>query len=66
MEQAILQARKNKAILAFLFLDLDRFKLTNDTLGHSMGDKLLQAIANRLLIVTEDFDTVARLGAMSL
>ncbi|WBV65073.1 GGDEF domain-containing protein [Legionella pneumophila] len=62
VEQAILQARKNKAILAFLFLDLDRFKLTNDTLGHSMGDKLLQAIANRLLIVTEDFDTVARLG----
>ncbi|KGP64130.1 histidine kinase [Legionella norrlandica] len=62
VEQAILQAKKNKAILAFLFLDLDRFKLTNDTLGHSMGDKLLQAIANRLLIVTEDFDTVARLG----
>lgn len=66
VEQAILQARKNKTILAFLFLDLDRFKLTNDTLGHSMGDKLLQAIANRLLIVTEDFDTVARLGEMSL
>ncbi|HAT1703578.1 bifunctional diguanylate cyclase/phosphodiesterase [Legionella pneumophila] len=62
VEQAILQARKNKTILAFLFLDLDRFKMTNDTLGHSMGDKLLQAISNRLLIVTEDFDTVARLG----
>ena len=49
-------------MLAFLFLDLDRFKMTNDTLGHNMGDKLLQAIANRLLIATNDFDTVARLG----
>lgn len=62
VEQAILQARKNNSILAFLFLDLDRFKMTNDTLGHNMGDKLLQAIANRLLISTDDFDTVARLG----
>jgi len=62
VEQAILQARKKKSILAFLFLDLDRFKMTNDTLGHNMGDKLLQAVANRLLIATDDFDTVARLG----
>ncbi len=62
VEQSILQAKKNKSILAFLFLDLDRFKLTNDTLGHSMGDKLLQCIANILLGFTNDFDTVARLG----
>lgn len=62
VEQAILQAKKKNSILAFLFLDLDRFKMTNDTLGHNMGDKLLQAIANRLLIATDDFDTVARLG----
>jgi len=62
VEQTILQARKNKKILGFLFLDLDRFKMTNDTLGHNMGDKLLQVIANRLLIATDDFDTVARLG----
>lgn len=62
VEQAILQAKKSNSIMAFLFLDLDRFKMTNDTLGHTMGDKLLQAIANRLLIATDDFDTVARLG----
>ncbi|KTD11253.1 bifunctional diguanylate cyclase/phosphodiesterase [Legionella jamestowniensis] len=62
VEQAILQAKKKKSILAFLFLDLDRFKMTNDTLGHSIGDKLLQAVANRLLIATNDYDTVARLG----
>ncbi|MFA5960381.1 MAG: EAL domain-containing protein [Tatlockia sp.] len=62
VEQAILQAKKKKSILAFLFLDLDRFKLTNDTLGHSLGDKLLQAVSNRLLVATNDFDTVSRLG----
>ncbi|CDZ78113.1 Bacteriophytochrome cph2 [Legionella massiliensis] len=62
VEQAILQAKKKNTLLAFLFLDLDRFKMTNDTLGHSIGDKLLQAVSNRLLIATNDFDTVARLG----
>lgn len=62
VDQAILQARKNNSIIAFLFLDLDRFKMTNDSLGHTMGDKLLQVIANKLLIATDDFDTVARLG----
>lgn len=62
VEQAIIQAKKKHSIMAFLFLDLDRFKMTNDTLGHNLGDKLLQAIANRLLLITDDFDTVARLG----
>lgn len=62
VDQAILQAKKKKSLLAFLFLDLDRFKYTNDTLGHGMGDKLLQAVSNRLLIATNDYDTVARLG----
>ncbi len=62
IEQAILQAKKQKSILAFLFIDLDKFKMTNDTLGHGIGDRLIQLIANRLLIATDDFDTVARLG----
>lgn len=62
VDQAILQAKKKNSILAFLFLDLDRFKMINDTLGHSIGDKLLQAVSSRLLIATNDFDTVCRLG----
>ncbi|CDZ77199.1 Bacteriophytochrome cph2 [Legionella massiliensis] len=62
VEQAILLAKKKRSELAFLYLDLDRFKMTNDTLGHSIGDKLLQAVSNRLLIITNEFDTVARVG----
>lgn len=62
VDQAILQAKKKGNMLAFLFLDLDHFKMTNDTLGHSIGDRLLQAVSNRLLIATNDFDTVCRLG----
>lgn len=62
VERAILQAKKEKSILAFMFIDLDRFKLTNDTLGHNIGDKLIQLVASRLIIATDEFDTVARLG----
>lgn len=62
VDQAILQAKKKGSIMALLFLDLDHFKMTNDTLGHSIGDRLLQAVSNRLLIATDDFDTVCRLG----
>ncbi len=62
VEQAVIQSSKNKSKFAFIFIDLDRFKMTNDTLGHGMGDKLLQAIANRLLLTTHDYDTVARFG----
>lgn len=62
VDQAILQAKKKGSLLAFLFLDLDHFKMTNDTLGHNIGDRLLQAVSNRLLLATNDFDTVCRLG----
>jgi diguanylate cyclase (GGDEF)-like protein/PAS domain S-box-containing protein len=62
VNQAIIHAKKSKKEAAMLFLDLDKFKLVNDTLGHTIGDKLLLAIANRLLMVTEENDTVARVG----
>jgi diguanylate cyclase (GGDEF)-like protein/PAS domain S-box-containing protein len=62
VNQAIRHAKKVKKKVAMLFLDLDRFKLINDTLGHTIGDKLLQAVANRILLVTEDEDTIARIG----
>ncbi len=47
---------------SLLLLDLDGFKLINDGLGHSVGDKVLQIIANRLLTLSRNYDTVARLG----
>lgn len=62
VEQTILQAKKKKNSFACLLLDLDQFKMINDTLGHSIGDKLLQAVSNRLLIMTNELDTVARFG----
>lgn len=62
VEQSILKAKKQGSIFGLLFLDIDRFKMTNDTLGHSVGDKLLQAVANQLLIATNEFDTVVRYG----
>ena len=59
---AIAHARRNKRKLAVMFLDLDRFKLVNDTLGHTMGDRLLKAVANRLQSCLRRGDTLARFG----
>lgn len=61
-QEAIAQARSNASPLAVIFLDLDRFKHVNDSLGHKVGDALLQQIAKRLRAVVREKDTVARLG----
>ena len=60
--QAILTAARAKGSLALLFLDLDRFKLINDSLGHAAGDALLRAVAERLDGTLRRDDTLARLG----
>ena len=62
LELAITQGRRNKRKLAVMFLDLDRFKVVNDTLGHSMGDRLLKAVANRLQSCLRRGDTLSRFG----
>jgi len=59
---ALAQARRNNKILALLFLDLDRFKLINDTLGHAAGDQLLQNIGEELKDLVRGGDAVARMG----
>jgi diguanylate cyclase (GGDEF)-like protein len=55
-------ARREQSILALLFLDLDRFKVINDSLGHAIGDQLLRIISHRIKDCVRDGDTVARLG----
>ena len=59
---ALASARRRNERIAFLFLDLDRFKVVNDTLGHSVGDLLLQEVAERLKKWVREQDTVARVG----
>ena len=73
LQQSIAHAQRNDAQLAVMFLDLDRFKLINDSMGHDVGDKLLQVIADRLtegtrrqdsvgINIAFDANSVARLG----
>ncbi len=62
LEQALLTARRESRQLAVLFIDMDRFKLINDTLGHTMGDRLLQEVAARLRMGVRESDVVARQG----
>jgi diguanylate cyclase (GGDEF)-like protein len=62
VNQAIGRARSDGRHMALLFLDMDRFKLVNDTFGHTLGDELLIAIARRLLDNVREDDVVARIG----
>ncbi|HOY71210.1 MAG TPA: diguanylate cyclase [Methylotenera sp.] len=62
LSQALAAHIRNHQIGALLFLDLDHFKTLNDTLGHDLGDLLLQQVAERLVTCIRECDTVARLG----
>ena len=62
LELAIAQAQRRGGALAVMFVDVDRFKLVNDSYGHAEGDALLRAIANRLSAALRRGDTLARLG----
>ncbi|PCI22617.1 MAG: hypothetical protein COB62_01230 [Piscirickettsiaceae bacterium] len=62
LEQAIIQASRDKLYFSLMFLDLDRFKVINDSLGHSSGDELLTLVAKRLVNVLREGDTIARQG----
>ena len=62
LDEALALARRNGRHTALLYLDLDRFKEVNDTLGHPAGDELLREFADRLRRLTREGDTIARIG----
>ena len=62
LNQAIMQARRKQRHVGVLFLDLDRFKILNDTLGHDSGDFILKDVARRLVSCVREVDTVSREG----
>jgi len=62
LEHEIKKAQRDSCHIALLFIDLDRFKEVNDTLGHKVGDELLVEAAARIKLCVRDYDTVARLG----
>ncbi|HEX6635220.1 MAG TPA: EAL domain-containing protein, partial [Usitatibacter sp.] len=62
LERAVHKARRRSAQFSLLFVDLDRFKEVNDTMGHAAGDALLKTVAERLVMSVRQSDLVARLG----
>lgn len=62
LKQAIATAKRNEHYGAIFFIDLDKFKILNDTWGHDIGDLLLKEVAQRFKEVVREYDTVARLG----
>src|SRR6202043_2884854 len=62
VQHALTLTQRGRCTVAVLFLDLDNFKTINDSLGHDAGDRLLQAVAQRIAKSTRASDTVARLG----
>ena len=62
LKHALQRASHRKRAVAVMFLDMDRFKMVNDTLGHEAGDQLLQAMATRLKACVREGDTIARFG----
>lgn len=62
LNQALARAKRKRGMLSVMFLDLDRFKLINDTMGHNLGDLLLKDIAERIRQILREGDTIARQG----
>jgi diguanylate cyclase (GGDEF)-like protein/PAS domain S-box-containing protein len=62
LQQAIMSARRSGAMMAIMFIDLDRFKTLNDSLGHVIGDKLLKEVATRMETCLRKNDTLSRFG----
>jgi diguanylate cyclase (GGDEF)-like protein len=62
LDHALARCRRSGSLMAAIFIDLDRFKMINDSLGHDAGDEVLRTVATRLRATTRDADTVARLA----